>query len=336
MKLVGEEACADIFINSNIIVRPYSRCCSEHFLNQKYLKKESIRNISVYSNKTKLNNNQINNLIQSFSKRDTDFKDIFSRFKNINNIDADFSFQITGFTLEELQFILLQLKSLNNSPERTKCQALAIYLFWLKTALSQNTIAIIFGSIDRNKVQHYCQQVREALEKSFIPKYLGVSHLTRNEWIGHNTETVVELFDLKADQFAAHADSTYLYCEKSSNNSFQRKTYSGQKKRHLIKPFVMCTADGYIIDVFGPYQATHNDATILLDLMKNSQNINNLFKPKDLIVLDRGFRDAVQDLKKNYDLIIKIPTCLPSSRKTSQLNTIESNRSRCVPFIPIN
>ena len=112
--------------------------------------------------------------------------------------------------------------------------------------------------------------------------------------------------------------------------------YSGQKKRHLIKPFVMCTADGYIIDVFGPYLATHNDFTILQDLMKNSQNINNLLKPKDLIILDRGYRDAVQNLKKNYDLIIKIPTCLPSSRKTSQLNTIESNRSRCVPFVPIN
>ena len=110
MKLVGEEACADIFINSNIIVRPNSRCCSEHFLNQKYLKKESIRNISVYLNKTKLNNNQIKNLIQSFSKRDTDFTDIFSRFKNINNIDGYFSFQITGFTLVELQFILLQVR----------------------------------------------------------------------------------------------------------------------------------------------------------------------------------------------------------------------------------
>ena len=56
------------------------------------------------------------------------------------------------------------------------------------------------------------------------------------------------------------ADGTYLYCEKSSNNMLQRELYSGQKKRHLIKPFVICASKGFIIDVFG---ATDNDAKIL-------------------------------------------------------------------------
>ena len=96
-----------------------------------------------------------------------------------------------------------------------------------------------------------------------MPLYLGAKHLDRKGWICHNSDLVNELFDLNKDQFAAISDGTYVYCQKSSNNQFQRKTYSGQKKRHLVKPFVICATDGYIVDVFGPYAATDNDAIIL-------------------------------------------------------------------------
>ena len=37
---------------------------------------------------------------------------------------------------------------------------------------------------------------------------------------------------------------------------------------NLVKPFVLCCTNGYIIDVFGPYSAKINDSTILLDLRK--------------------------------------------------------------------
>ncbi|MFO0003396.1 MAG: transposase family protein [bacterium] len=67
------------------------------------------------------------------------------------------------------------------------------------------------------------------------------------------------LFELDDEILVLIADGTYLYCEKSLNNQLQRKTYSGQKKRHLIKPFIIITSDGYIVDVFGLYPATHRN-----------------------------------------------------------------------------
>ena len=99
-----------------------------------------------------------------------------------------------------------------------------------------------------------------------------------------------------------------MYCQKSENNKRQRLLNSGQKKRHLIKPFVVGSSNGYIIDVFGPFAATANDASILLHLMKNS-SLKDVALPNDLFILDRGFRDALKQLTQKYGLLTKAPAC---------------------------
>ena len=104
------------------------------------------------------------------------------------------------------------------------------------------------------------------------------------------------------DQLALVADGTYCYCEKSSNNYFQKITYSGQKKRHLLKPFVICTSDGYIIDIYGFYKATSNDAQILTDILKNHKDLVSLIQPNDVFLLDRGFRDCFKHLRSTYGI----------------------------------
>ena len=38
------------------------------------------------------------------------------------------------------------------------------------------------------------------------------------------------------------------------------------KKRHFVKPFVICNTDGYI--VYGLYEATLNDAAMLLNILE--------------------------------------------------------------------
>ncbi len=63
------------------------------------------------------------------------------------------------------------------------------------------------------------------------------------------------------------ADGTYVFCEKSQNYKLQKELYSMHKYRHLIKPFVVCTRDGLILDVFGPYSAKSNDANILMSIL---------------------------------------------------------------------
>ena len=58
------------------------------------------------------------------------------------------------------------------------------------------------------------------------------------------------------------ADGTYLYCQKSSNNDFQARSYSQHNKRHLMKYFVVCTTNGYIFQVIDLQEAILNDAAI--------------------------------------------------------------------------
>ena len=199
----------------------------------------------------------------------------------MTNLDDEFSFRFTGFSLDELSFILQELKSLKNSPGRSKCQALTVYLFWLKTSLDQNSIAYIFGSIDRNKVKNYCKQVREALTLDFVHHFLGANSKSREEWLDQNSEMSKLLFDMSEDQLGVIADGTYLYTEKSKNNNLQREMYSGQKKCHLIKPFVMCTTNGYIINIYGPYPATSNDSKIINHIMDTEDDIKQLIRPND-------------------------------------------------------
>ena len=69
------------------------------------------------------------------------------------------------------------------------------------------------------------------------------------------------------------ADSTYLYIDISADNELQRLTYSDQKKRHFVRPFTVCCADGFIIDLFGPYVAINNDASILIRVLEEKDDI---------------------------------------------------------------
>jgi len=94
-------------------------------------------------------------------------------------------------------------------------------------------------------------------------------------------------------------DETYARYQKSTNNEFQRKSFSGQKKVPLCKPFTICTTDEYVIDMLGPYPANLNDAEILKILLQDPNDLCKLLKEDDYVVLDRDFRDVKIELELN-------------------------------------
>ncbi len=63
---------------------------------------------------------------------------------------------------------------------------------------------------------------------------------------------------------------------------------------------MVCTTDGQIVDIYGLYEATKNDATILLDILKKDKKLNTLLRKGDIFILDRGFRDCINDLENIY------------------------------------
>jgi hypothetical protein len=181
---------------------------------------------------------------------------------------------------------------------------------------------------DFQNVGHYCQQVRDSLIKDFVPKNLGPSHISRSEWIKHNTPIATHLYDISPNEFAIIADGSYCYCQKSRNNYFQRKTWSVQKKASLVKPFVICSTDGYIVDIYGLYPAVDNDATIIQNILNTDVHLKGLLISGDHIFMDRGFRNAENILKTNYGLKTHMPSCVPPNQK--QLTTTEANQTRFV------
>ena len=91
----------------------------------------------------------------------------------------------------------------------------------------------------------------------------------------------------------------------------------------MVKPFLFSTSNGKIVDVFGLHEATKNDASIMNDVLLCDKNLRKVLHPGDIILLDRGFRDCLDNLKNTYNLEPKMPACVEKGQK--QLTTLQAN-----------
>ena len=106
-----------------------------------------------------------------------------------------------------------------------------------------------------------------------------------------------------------------------------------QKGRPLVKPMLVVTTTGYIVSCLGPYLADYqnNDAEITKHIVySNKENIKQWLQKGDIIVIDRGFRDALDYLQK-YEYKTLMPAFLVRSAK--QLSTGTDNDTRFVTKI---
>ena len=97
-----------------------------------------------------------------------------------------------------------------------------------------------------------------------------------------------------------------------------------------MKPMIVVDSDGYILSVFGPYCANckNNDAEITkYCFVSNSEDINTWLKPNDIVIVDRGFRDAVTFIEE-VGLRVHMPAFLTKSQKQHMVE--EANLSRLV------
>ena len=136
------------------------------------------------------------------------------------------------------------------------------------------------------------------MSTTFVSDNLGPQSLTRTEWLLHNTDLAQKTcIENDPNRLVLITDGTYLYCQKSLNNEFQKlylffylnrvvciyigilissATYSLYKKSHLVKPFIICASDGRIVDISGPYKAKENDEPLLKTILTTDQSINLL------------------------------------------------------------
>ena len=113
---------------------------------------------------------------------------------------------------------------MRNTENRTITQALAVYLFWLKTGLDQSTLATLFEIDSQFEVSAYLSQVRQALVKDFVSSNLGAAWASRSGFLRKISFIAEKLFSANNGQLILVADGTYCYIKKSRNNKFQRCT----------------------------------------------------------------------------------------------------------------
>ena len=221
------------------------------------------------------------------------------------------------------------LTSMRNSTTRSVTQALVIFLFKLRTVNSNAVISSIFGLPREQIVSDYCDEVMRSFEKDVLPRYFGIDAIIRETLLANTSSTAKKLYKAKDGQLIIICDGTYIRHQKSANNEYQRKSYSGQKKVPLCKPFTICTTNGFVIDMLGPYTANMNDADIMKIVLNDPNGLIKLLKQDDIIVVDRGFRDVIEHLNE-----LGFQVLMPALKgKRSQLTTEESNESRFVTKI---
>lgn len=206
----------------------------------------------------------------------------------------------------------------------TSRNALYIYLMKLKTNHTNQQIAVHF-SMSQRSISSRIKDVREIVHKEFALKHLY--QRSRAELLENTTELSRMLYNKSNDVAICIWDATYEFTIKSSNYYFQKESYSVQKKRNLLKVMLCVMPNGLIAGTFGPYSARKNDATILNELLDTNQSIFQNFRPGDVMVLDRGFRDSVAKVK-SHGFEVKIPECKSNSK--NQLSTKQANDSRLV------
>ncbi|CAK1592551.1 unnamed protein product [Parnassius mnemosyne] len=210
--------------------------------------------------------------------------------------------------------------------------ALSIYLVKLRTGDSNERLATLFNK-SRVTLERLMNKARECLINEFVPLYLGFNHLTVEDVASRNRIIPEGLFgnpDLPPNSKPAIVicDATYVFIQSSSNYLFQKQTYSLQKLDNLVKPFMIVSCDGHIVDCLGPYKATSNDASITsLNLCNEESCLRSFFRRGDIFILDRGFRDVINELQR-YGFVAHMPESLLENEH--QLTTQQANRSRFV------
>jgi hypothetical protein len=204
------------------------------------------------------NSTQIEDMVDILRTKD---RPPFLDFEKIDSMDDKVVHDWTGLTKALFNQLVLDATTLKPIESRRPKTAIGLWLAKRRTGESDERIATLAG-IPRSTASNQVESARATLTK-WSSLHLGISHLNREVLKQHLTTVARKLF-CGIDKVAIVMDGTYIYIQKSSNYGFQ--PISGYKHRPLLKPFMIVAPDGYIIDMFGPYKGTVNDAAIMRQL----------------------------------------------------------------------
>lgn len=314
LRQLSREECMEIFIKTNIFVPYGSRICKNHGSGESLTIPEGFTsyqpNVSMTGDEVKSSLLTLKNMV--IQEREKTQRQSFLQ------LDPTQLLFETGLNLASFRHIYEYVSHLNSQNNEL---ALGIYLSRLRRGYTFEELGNRW-MITRQTASKYCDQIRQSLLGSFCERNISFAR-TRGEILENQTK-VSQLLQTSSSQHGAIIfDGTYLRIEKSFDFEFQRQTWSVHKHYNLLKPMMAVYPNGKIAGIWGPYSGKKNDATILNDLLKKP--IWNSFKPGDVFIVDRGFRDSVEEIEKK-GFGVKIP----AFAQLKQLTTEQANLSRLV------
>ena len=305
------------FTKANIIIREGSRVCSNHVISRDATP-EQLNEIPMVAEVTSIAASDLEKLMG-----DAPRGSLFDRMGLWELSDQQLKV-FTSLSRNEFETLQNSLRFLKNSRARSASQALFVFLVKMRTGLSDEKVAGFLELPCAQRVSAYFNSVADAF-RLLVGTDFGATSLSREDLVRNTSTAARELLNLREDQVVLIVDGTYHRHQKSSNNSFQRDSYSGQKKVPLCKPFTICTTNGFVVDFAGPYYGTENDSTIVKKVLRSSE-LCGLLKHDDIFIVDRGFRDAIDDLKS-----LGFRVLMPAMRANrKQVPADEANESRRV------
>lgn len=185
--------------------------------------------MTIYSDESNIRSTGIKNFLDHLSDKVNER--LHDKIKDFS-ISEERLKAFTGHTWEQVLKIQEMLTSMRNSENRNILQALIIFLFKIRTANSNRLIAAILD-IKIAIVNDSIISVIKCLKEVVLPQKFGLPTYTR-DFLLTQTSKVPELLYGFTNCLVLICDGTYLRHEKSSNNIYQRKAYSGQKKSFIM------------------------------------------------------------------------------------------------------
>jgi len=114
-------------------------------------------------------------------------------------------------------------------------------------------------------VSETISQVTTALE-GFRNENLGLNHITREHAQEQHSRRIFACIFEESDptKLFLEMDGTYVFVEKSGDFAIQQMTWSMQKNRNLVKPFMIILPSGYILDAVGPWFANGKSSELFI------------------------------------------------------------------------
>lgn len=245
---IPRAALEHFWVINNIWLPANNRCCPHHIIEGRFTE-EAVKTLRGHSKKGAwLSKLEIQEWLSHYQMKAHENRvDVDS--SNMQDEDYELLFGVNKTNFDDL-FASIK-ENLRWTIHRSPRNALAIFLIKLRLDLSQRMIGYLFG-LPQPKVSTTIKRVAKLLDENFVPLNLGYKHLSRDEFLkSQDSEFARRLLRVPPGSIILVLDGTYIYTQKSVDHYVQKKTFSMQKGRNLLKVMMVVTATGYIVDVFG-------------------------------------------------------------------------------------